>query len=194
MLLAHEVLSNERYSEALLTVTRLRGGKRDKEYAKTALLTLTQPPPKRPLYYLQEEAGCLPEITRDFIRYLGDYVDLLTKALRLEVIGPRRIRSSLGVTAKTLGGIGSLRELANYLTRYNDLIYVRTKHDFRLPAGRRHTFSSSEAVWGAYITFELANRIKTVSKLAKVGAEKDTICLLDGRPDGVNDFLKFTCE
>lgn len=125
MLLAHEVLSNERYSEALLTVTRLRGGKRDKEYAKTALLTLTQPPPKRPLYYLQEEAGCLPEITRDFIRYLGDYVDLLTKALRLEVIGPRRIRSSLGVTAKTLGGIGSLRELANYLTRYNDLIYVR---------------------------------------------------------------------
>jgi hypothetical protein len=192
--LAREILSDDRYSEALQVSAMLGGSMKEKKYARIALLDLTQPPPKRPLYYLHHEAGWLPEITRDFIKYLGDYVDLLTKALRLEVIGPRRINSSLGVTARTLDGIGRLRELADYLTRYNDLIYVRAKHDFRISAGQRHTFSSSEAVWAAYITFELANRIKSVSKLAEIGAKRDTICLLDGRPDGIDDFLKSTCR
>ena len=83
--LAKQVLSKEQFNEAIHVSEMLVSSKSDKREAILKLRTLVSPPPKRPLYYAQHELGFLPRWTRNAIRYLGDYINLLTKKLAFKL-------------------------------------------------------------------------------------------------------------
>ena len=58
-----------------------------------------------------------------------------------------------------------LDNLISWLKRYNSFIYRPGKHDFRLPYNRRgHRFTSREVVLTAFVTINLANRIREITK------------------------------
>lgn len=50
------------------------------------------------------------------------------------------------------------------LKRYNSFLYRPGKHDFKLPTGRKgHRFTSREVVLTAYVTMNLAGRIRAIT-------------------------------
>ena len=79
--LENDTLSCSKLEEAENISLMFAGNKRKKRQAIYQLIEIVAPPPKRPLYYAQNEMKVLPHWTRDGIRYLGDYIDLLVKAL-----------------------------------------------------------------------------------------------------------------
>lgn len=89
--LAKDVLSDEEYLEAEELAVRLTETKREKDSARTKLMELVKPPPKRPLYYAESEMLRLPRWTRDALRYLGDHVDVLVKSAVYEKTKKTRI-------------------------------------------------------------------------------------------------------
>ena len=136
----------------------LYGNKKEKQYARLTLCVLTFKPPWRPLFYLKRELMMLPRNTRNCVRYLGDYVDLLAKELAFEFVKGDARSSSLGRNAKAIGRIASLEDLSLKLQRYSQFIYTPGKHDFNLPPGRSHRFTPEEVVLTAYVTMELGER------------------------------------
>ena len=129
------------------------------------LTTLVSPPPKRPLYYAQHEMEFLPRWTRDGIRYLGDYIDVLVKHLAFQLSGDERsAKQSLGPCIEMINrgqNRTSYAELIGLLKRYNSFLYRPGKHDFKLPGDRKgHRFTSREVVLTAYVTMNLATRIR----------------------------------
>jgi hypothetical protein len=170
----------------------LRRDKKSKREAIEHLCAMVHPPPVRPLYYVQEEMRKLRSMPRNCIRYLGDYIDLLTKAMALEFVGDKAATHSLGSNARALESVKELKDLPAYLIRYGDFVYTRAKHDFSLPPGSRHTFTTSDVVWTTYVTVELADWIKSASKLAKAAVEKDTLHFISGKWADAEDFRKRT--
>lgn len=180
--LARDTLAAEKLEEANEIAQLLIGSKRQKRYAQLKLIQLTKPPPSRPLFYLIPLIMQLPRLTRDCIRYLGDYIDLLVKEMTYELAKGKARRSSLGVNVKTLKKAKSVPDdLVDKLQRYNNFLYTPGKHDFSLPPGRRHRFTSKEVVLTAYISIELAERIKSLSKLAREAVKKDNLYMIGGR-------------
>lgn len=57
-------------------------------------------------------------------------------------------------------------ELIDKLKRYNSFLYCPGKHDFKVPPGRGHRFTSKEVVLTAFITMKLAADIKKISQTA----------------------------
>jgi hypothetical protein len=111
----------------------------------------------------------LPRWTRNGIRYLGDYIDLLVKALAFEITkDPHCTQSSLGANIHKLSPKkhGIPQELVDKLKKYNSFLYQPGKHDFNIPHGRSHRFTSKEAVFTAFITMKLADEIKKLSQHA----------------------------
>jgi len=164
----------------------LVGSRRKRNYAREKIWLLVKPPPTRPLLYLYPYIRSLPRYTREPIRYLGDYLDLLTKELTYEFTGNPKARiSSLGVNAKRLlkhkNIPPEIHNLARLLKKYNDFIYNPGKHDFSLPPGRKHRFTAREVVLTAYVTIKLADKIKLVSSLAREAVEKDNLYTIGGR-------------
>ena len=101
--LAEETLSPFQLEEAEDISMMLAGSKRRKREAIYRLIKMVAPPPKRPLYYAQHELEYLPRWTRNGIRYLGDYIDLLVKALAFEVTKDQHCtQSSLGANIRRL--------------------------------------------------------------------------------------------
>jgi hypothetical protein len=187
--LAREVLPLDKLKEAMEICEMIGGSKKQREFAKARIRLLVAPPPKRPLHYLMQEMRFLPRDTRDCIRYLGDYIDLLTKELAFENLGGNTRRNSLGRNAKLLAErtVG-LKDLGSKLQRYGSVLYTPGKHDFTLPPGREHRFTAKEVVLAAYVTVELAERIKSVSKSAREAVKQDTWYTIGGRwgsPDRV---------
>jgi len=176
--LAKDVLSDQKYTEAENIALQLTGKKKDKDLARERLIDIVQPPPKRPIYYAQYEITFLPRWTRDTLRYLGDYIDMLVKSAVYEKTKDTRIfNSSLGPAIthfqKHWPGNDSLADL---LIRYNKFLYRSAKHDFALPSDRKmHRFSSREVVLTAYITMELGNRICDISSVAKAARNDQKI-------------------
>jgi len=170
ILLAKEVLSNEEYSQAEEIAIQLTGNKRDKDSARGKLVALVKPPPKRPIYYAQHEMLFLPRWTRDALRYLGDFVDMLVKSAIYEKTNDRRVFGlSLGpainLFRKHWPGYESLTVL---LDKYNRFLYRGAKHDFTLPANRQsHRFTAREVVLTAFITMKLADRLSKISHMAE---------------------------
>ena len=167
--LARDVLSEKDYLEAEGIAHKLTGTKRDKGSARTRLIQLVKPPPKRPIYYAQHEMEYLPRWTRNALRYLGDFIDMLVKSSVYEKTRDRRVfNSSLGPA------ISQFRQhwpnhssLADLLWRYNHFLYRGAKHDFTLPASRKtHRFTSREVVLTAFITMNLADRLTAISSMA----------------------------
>src|SRR3989337_3432912 len=78
--LAKETLDPSQLEKAEEIAFMFIGNRTQKTKAIFSLMKMVEPPPKRPLYYAMMELQGLPRWTRDAIRYLGDYIDLLVKA------------------------------------------------------------------------------------------------------------------
>jgi hypothetical protein len=178
---AKELLSDADFKEAdSLSYDLAQGKKRMKMDARYRLMEIIKPPPKRPLEYAQHEIQYLPQSTRNSIKYLGDYIDLLVKAMAFEITKiPHCKKTSLN------GNLQRLKpekypvpsELIENLRRYNDLFYNPAKHDFSPPpSGREHHFTSIETVYLVFLTMKLAKDICKISPFAnKVSLDKETI-------------------
>ncbi len=170
VLLAKDVLSEEEYSQAEEIAVQLTGNKRNKELAKAKLVALVKPPPKRPIYYAQYEMLFLPRWTRDALRYLGDFVDMLVKSAVYEKTNDRRVFGlSLGPAINLFQRHWPDYEaLVILLQKYNRFLYRGAKHDFTLPANRKtHRFTAREVVLTAFITMKLADRLSNISRMAE---------------------------
>jgi hypothetical protein len=194
--LAKNVLTSSELEEANELATMLVGTKKQKEKARARLMQLVKPPPKRPLDYCRYEIQFLPRGTRTTIRYLGDYIDMLVKEMTFEFTGKESARTrSLGANLKKLNpekhGISA--ELLDKLERYNSCLYTPGKHDFSIPSGRKHRFTSREVVLTAFVTVELATQIKSISKLARDVA-KERICYAIGGRWGSRKRVRFAGE
>ncbi|MFH0847821.1 MAG: hypothetical protein V1894_07210 [Chloroflexota bacterium] len=168
--LAKEVLTPAKYKEAESIAIALTGKKAVKDEARARLMGIVRPPPKRPIYYAQMEIQSLPRWTRDCLRYLGDYVDMLTKTAVYDLQNNKSIfRNSFGPSIKAFESVYRLEVgLATYLRQYNLFLYRPAKHDFTLPRGRTiHRFTSREVVLSACVTMELGRRLCKLSKLAE---------------------------
>jgi len=183
--LARDVLPSHKIEEANKISQMLMGSKQEEEYAKAKLTLEVGLKPTRPLLYLMPLFQRLPRLTRDCIRYLGDYIDLLTKELTFEYTGNRKARkSSLGKNALNLlksQTSPEIRDLAEKLLRYNKFLYSPGKHDFSLPPGRKHRFTAKEVVLTTYVTAALAEQIKSISRFARIAVEKDNLYTIGGR-------------
>jgi hypothetical protein len=170
----------ERADEMAMTLLTRRKQRRQVQWELIRMIPLK---PSRPLMYLNPIIMQLPNATRDVIRYLGDYVDLITKEMTYEFLNGKARFSSLGINAKKLEGATSVpRDLVDKLQRYNSFLYTPGKHDFSLPPeGRKHGFTCKEAVLTIYASIELGERIKAVSKLAREAVEKDNLYMIGGR-------------
>lgn len=168
--LAKQVLTKETYCEAEKTAIQLAGKKIEKDAAITKLINLVSPPPKRPIYYAQCEMTLLPRWTRDALRYLGDYVDMMVKATVYDKTRDRKVfNNSFGPAINKFKENWPIEsELADILNRYNRFLYRPAKHDFILPKGRvAHRFTAREVVLSAYVTMQLGERLGKLSPIAQ---------------------------
>ena len=163
--LARQVLSEEQYNRATKLSIMLVSSKSVKRDAIQELTTLVAPPPKRPMYYAQHEMRLLPRWTRDAIRYLGDYVDLVCKHVVQELLKTQPRNAPLGATIDLLEKRTALHDnILTWLKTYNQFLYRPGKHDFQLPRGRSvHRFTSQETVLTAFVTLRLVEILKQYS-------------------------------
>jgi len=163
--LAKELLSEDQFNKAMKLSIMLVSSKTVKRDAIEQLTTIVAPPPKRPMYYAQHEIQFLPRWTRDAIRYLGDYVDLVSRHLVYELWKVRLGNASLGVAINLLETRRGLPDnILIWLRAYNQFLYRPGKHDFKLPQGRsEHRFTSQETVLTAFVTLRLVETLKQYS-------------------------------
>jgi hypothetical protein len=144
----------------------LCNGKKTREMARIILMNVVKPPPKRPLYYCHYEIRFLPRWTRNIVRYLGDYIDLLERMAWKKFaqekykpgISPKLLREKL---KKFIPG-----ELFEKIEEYDKLFWRPSKHDFNVDESlRRNRFTSRETVYCIFITLELADRIKKFAEI-----------------------------
>ena len=169
--LAREILTPEEYIEAEKTAVELVRTKKSQQNALDRLTTLVAPPPERPLSNVQKELQELPRFTRDSIRYLGEYVELMVRALSFELTGDAASQTrSLGSNIRRikLRKFGVSPELLDQLTKFSSFIYSPGKHDFTLEKGQRHRFTTREVVLTAFIAMRLAEKLKKLSTSAKL--------------------------
>lgn len=184
VLLAKELLPEPVYSDVEELAVMLTRSRSNKKAAREVLVNVLLPPPKRPLYYLERELKSLPGWTRDSLRLLGDYTDMLTKAAVYERTQDERpLRTSFGPAINAFARhYQNEARLVDWLSRYNLFLYRDAKHDFALPPGRReHRFTSREVVLSLYITRQLAERLKQLSPTAmKVSLDQTIIGQIGG--------------
>jgi hypothetical protein len=169
--LAQDVLGEKEYIEAETTAVYLVRSKKLHDAAKQRLLALVAPPPKHPLAAAQEAINGLPRFTRDAIRRLAEYLELLVRAWTFEVTGDAATKTrSLGSNVRRLAPkkLKLPEDLVDQLKRYNSFVFTPARHDFTIFKGQRHRFSSREVVLLAYITMKLAERIKELSPAAQL--------------------------
>lgn len=169
ILLAKELLPKNTYAEAESLAVKLTKSKSIRDGAKAQLMSVLPAPPKRPIYYLEHELQFLPHWTRNPMRFLGDYVDMLVKAAAFEKLNNKDIfENAFGPAIREFKKAYSAeRKLADYLSRYNKFLYKDAKHDMKLPAGRKeHRFTSREVVLTLFISKELGDRLTALSPLA----------------------------
>ncbi len=171
--LAQDVLSAKDYVEAETTAVYLVRSKKLRDAAMQRLIALVAPPPKHPLEDAQEALKSLPRFTRDAIKLLADYIELLVRAWTFEITGEAATKSrSLGSNVRKLQPkkLGLPEDLIDHLKRYNSFIFTPARHDFTIFKGQRHRFTSREVVLLAYVTMKLAERIKGISSAARLQA------------------------
>ncbi len=171
--LAQEVLTEQEYIEAETTAVYLVRSKKLKDAAMQRLKALVAPPPKHPLLDAQEALKTLPRFTRDAIRYLAEYIELLVRAWTFELTDDAATKTrSLGSNVRRLSPkkLGIPADLVDQLKRFNSFIFAPAKHDFTIFKGQRHRFTSREVVLIAYITMKLGGRIQELSTAARLQA------------------------
>lgn len=178
--LADEMLTDQESAHVDLIARSLLGKKAQRKQGIEACISLVGIKPSRPLFYWTLEMRWLPRNTRDCIRYLGDYIDLLVKEFAFELMGRGR-KGSLGSNAKLLLKARQAHELGVRLGKYADFLYNPGKHDFDLPAGRHHRFTAKEVVVCSFITAKLAKEILDQSPAARHSVEKDNLYAIGGK-------------
>jgi len=189
--LAKDVLSEDKYLQAEEVAKSILSSKRNREIAIARLKIEIGNKPSRPVFYLWPLLDGLPRYTRDSIRYSGDYLDLLVKELTFEKINGNARKRSLGVNSRALKKIPFLGELSNYLIRYCDFLYNPGKHDFSLPLGRSHRFTSREVVLTVYVTAELGRQILAISENAKEAVKADNWYAVGGGKWGGSERVRY---
>jgi hypothetical protein len=167
--LAQRLLSATTFSEAEDLAVRLTKSKSLKDAARVKLMTILPSPPKRPIYYLEHELQLLPHWTRNSMRYLGDYIDMLVKAAVFEKVNDQRVfHNSFGPAIDGFKrAYPAETEVIACLSSYNKFLYKDAKHDMTLPSGRKeHRFTSREVVLTLFITRELSDRLTSISSIA----------------------------
>ncbi len=166
--LAREVLTTANFERAVSFSEMLVSTESVRNSAIMKLQQLVPSTPKRPLSYAQYEMQFLPQGTREAIRYLGDYIDLLSRHLASELTGDDRVRKrSLGANIRVIEATQAPLpvNLLKWLKYYNSFLYRPGRHDFHLRYGRRqHTFTAMEVVLTAFVTMALASMINPLSK------------------------------
>lgn len=167
--LARQVLPEADFNKAMNLSVMLVSSKSVKRSAIEELTSIVAPPPKRPMYYAQHEMQLLPRWTRDAIRYLGDYVDLVCWHLVYELYKVRLGNAPLGAKINFLEERRALPDnILSWLRTYNQFLYRPGKHDFQLPLGRSlHRFTSQETVLTAFVTLRLVEILKQYSNCSE---------------------------
>ncbi len=179
--LAEEMLAEEELAEADIVARSLLGNREEKKWGMAKCVVRVGITPSRPLFYWMLEMRSLPRNTRNCIRYLGDYVDLMVKEMTFELLGKGR-KKSLGANSNLLiEEAPSVAGLATKLKKYSDFLYTPGKHDFGLPSGRHHRFTAKEVVLCSYITAILAKEILANSGGARAAVEKDNLYAIGGK-------------
>ncbi len=178
-LLAKETLTEQELAETDLISERLQGKKDERRWGIAACIVKVGIEPSRPLFYWAQRMEGLPRSTRDCVRYLGDYIDLLAKEMAFELLGNGRKRS-LTANSKALLKVPSVEVLADILLRYSNFLYTPGKHDFSLLPGRDHRFTTKEVVLCAYVTSKLAKEVLRRSRGARTAVEKDNLYAIGG--------------
>jgi len=165
--LGEKVLSAEQVKVAEQTVLDLSKKGKSRNAAKARLILHLGMTPKRPLFYLNTMyLDYLPRCTRDSMRYLGDYVDLLLKAAVSEMSAGAK-KAPFGSNIARGRDLLST-ELHEKLTKFNLHVYQPAKHDFSpLKGDRKHRFTAGEVVFAVYIAKQLATEITTLSARAQ---------------------------
>jgi hypothetical protein len=165
--LTEKVLSHDELLKANTIARNLVLSKKKKDQAILGLIAVLPRKPKRPVYYVYDlHLPHLPYYTRDAVRYLGDYIDLLVKYYALDKTGNKKCESS------SLGGnLERLKDkidtvLWSQLKDFEENIYTPAKHVFKV-VDRRHRFTAKEVVYTVFIATILGETIKKESKLAK---------------------------
>lgn len=132
--------------------------------------------PLRPLFYLNSmHLMYLPRYTRDCMRYLGDYVDLLLKACIFDKTkNPKQKRAPFGANVNASRGVLDA-ELTTHLEEFNKSIYQPAKHDFSpLQPGRKHRFTAGEVAYSVFISKNIGIKLVNASELTRrVAEDKD---------------------
>lgn len=167
--LAKSILSHDEIHSAEHVSEMLLKDEGSRNYAIGYLRGIIGTSPKRPVYYLEHEIGGLPEYsTRHVVRYAGDYIDQLIKYCSYDkgdflLWKTRGLHKSLGQNLHRLKNVLS-KDLIDVLTRFNEIIYVPAKHTWDIPEGRKHLFSSKEAVYVCLMVKRLSVMIEPYSE------------------------------
>ena len=188
--LAKDTLTEQELAETNLIAERLLGKRDARRWGIAACIIKVGIEPKRPLFYWAQRMEGLPRSTRDCIRYLGDYIDLLVKELAFELLGKGRKRS-LTANCRALLKVPDIEVLAFMLLRYSDFLYTPGKHDFSLPPGRTHRFTAKEVVLCSYVTSKLAKEILRLSRGARIAVEKDNLYAIGGSRWGSSSRVEY---
>lgn len=164
--LSNDILNDSEIEKANRISEYLASTKKIREFAREELRVMVGTKPKRPMFYLFDELGYLPNSTRESMRDLGDYIDHLIKFCSSEKLKDKSYeKRSLSSNLRSIKGLIPEKLRLN-LIRYDNLLYVPAKHDFDVKI-RRHRFTSKEVVFACFITMKLAEEIKILSNRAK---------------------------
>ena len=164
--LAKELLSKEIIEQADKLSKDISYGKKKKWQGIDFLRKVVKPYPKRPMYYCRFELHNLPYHTRNIVRYLGDYIDLLERQALKKFLGdkykrglsPRAVRKQLKPYIPD--------DLYQQLEKYDKLFWTPGKHDFDVDeTKRRHRFTTREVIYDIFITHALADKIKKIADI-----------------------------
>jgi len=166
--LAKGLLSKEKYAEAEKLSKTLMGSSQDRDAARTTLASIVVPPPKRPIYYCQYEMQFLPYWSRDILRDLGDFVDMLVKAAVYERTNAADVfdRTLAQAIDQFEQHLPSHMQLVNWLRKYNQLLYSPKSASERVPYPDQHRFTVRETVLIIFVTMHLADKITAISRMA----------------------------
>lgn len=157
---AGEILSGDKIRLAEKLSRDLSDGRKKRDEARRYLRYIVRPPPKRPLYYCNNEIRHLPRWTRNIVRYLGDYIDQLERELLKKFMEENKIKKSPKYMRDQLRPYIP-NDLYKSLEDYDKLFWRPAKHDFNVDeSSRRHRFTTRETVYDIFITLAIADELK----------------------------------
>jgi len=110
----------------------------------------------------------LPYWSRDILRDLGDFVDMLVKAAVYERTNAADVfdRTLAQAIDQFEQHLPSHMQLVNWLRKYNQLLYSPKSASERVRYPDQHRFTVRETVLIIFVTMHLADKITAISRMA----------------------------